>query len=81
MYVQVRDGNGTERFIESEMLEACISSGEVVAFRRSDGWIDVDAKFRRGVASEGKKGYKGQERRRALLGRNSKQAFAPDVKE
>lgn len=69
MYVQIRDREGAERFIEAETLESSISAGEVVAFRRSNGWINVSAEGAGGVRSEKKKGYKGQERRRSLLGR------------
>lgn len=81
MYVQVRDREGAERFIEADALESCISAGEVVAFRRSDGWIDVKAEVRGGVSSEKKKGYKGQERRRSLLGKHAKPIFSPDGNE
>ena len=81
MYVQVRDREGAERFIEAEALESCISAGDVVAFRRSDGWIDVTAEVRGGVTSENKNGYKGQERRRSLLGKHSKSVFTPDGNE
>lgn len=81
MYVQVRDRTGAELFIKAETLESCISAGEVVAFRRSDGWIDVSAEVRKGGSSEKKKGYKGQERRRSLLGKHSKSIFTPEGNE
>lgn len=81
MYVQVRDREGAERFIEEGELESCILAGDIVAFRRSDGWIDVSAQKRRGSSSDKKKGYKGQERRRTLLGKHTKPIFAQDVNE
>lgn len=67
MYIQVRDNNGTERFIDEEQLESAIASGEVVAFRRSDGWISVPCESFRGTSKTPKASYSGQERRRGLL--------------
>jgi len=67
MYIQIRDNAGTERFIEEEHLEASIASGEVVAFRRSDGWISAPSEQLRGNGMAQAKSYRGQERRRSLL--------------
>ncbi|MSM38106.1 MAG: hypothetical protein GJT30_00575 [Geobacter sp.] len=67
MYIQIRDNTGTERFIEEEHLDASIASGEVVAFRRSDGWISAPSEQLRGNGVVGTKTYRGQERRRSLL--------------
>lgn len=78
MYVQVRDKEGTERFIEAETLESCISAGEIVAFRRSNGWIDVTTEDTRGMTLQEAKLYKGQERRRSLLGKQRKPLFSQD---
>jgi hypothetical protein len=69
LYIQVLDNSGTERFIEEEHLEACISSGEVVAFRRSDGWMKVLEEQGRGEPAEMESLYNGQERRRSRLGK------------
>jgi hypothetical protein len=68
-YIQIRDNTGTERFIESGALDGAISAGEVVAFRRSDGWVNVSAESLRGVKLVQKRSYAGQERRRFLLSR------------
>ncbi len=70
MYIQILDSMGTERFIEEDHLEACISSGEVVAFRRSDGWIKIPEVAVRGECTARKYLYRGQERRRSLLGKH-----------
>ncbi|MBT0662757.1 hypothetical protein KI809_00435 [Geobacter pelophilus] len=67
MYIQVRDNLGNERFIEEELLESCIASGEVVAFRRSDGWITAPAGSVRGMDVTSDNSYSGQERRRTAL--------------
>lgn len=67
MYVQIRDNTGTERFIEEEHLETSIASGEVIAFRRSDGWVTVPSEQLRGNGMAKAKTYQGQERRRSLL--------------
>jgi hypothetical protein len=68
VYIHVRDSLGNEKYIEESGLEQGIASGEIVAFRRSDGWITVPDESRRGK-SDGSNGYSGQERRRAMLGR------------
>ncbi|WP_370543362.1 GSU3473 family protein [Geobacter sp. OR-1] len=67
MYIQVRDNLGGERFIEEEHLESSIASGEIVAFRRSDGWITVPAASFRGKPLYQENSYAGQERRRSML--------------
>ena len=77
MYIQIRDKSGVERFIEEMTLEAGISSGEVVAIRRSEGWIDVNPELLRGMSSPRRNDYRGQERRRSLLGRRSATAPPP----
>ncbi len=77
MYIQVIDNMGMERFIEEEQLENCISSGEVVAFRRSDGWMKVPEESVRGELPVRKRLYGGQERRRSLLGK--RKANLPDT--
>ena len=69
MYVQVRDTMDEERFIEEVHLEPAIASGEVVAFRRSDGWINVPEESHRGKVSTPYGAYLGQERRRSVLSR------------
>lgn len=66
-YIQIRDKTGTERFIEADHLDDAISKGEVVAFRRSDGWISISDEALRGVKSVRKRSYAGQERRRFFL--------------
>jgi len=67
MYIQIRDNAGTERFIEEEHLDISIASGEVVAFRRSDGWVSVPSEQLRGNGITKSRSYRGQERRRSLL--------------
>jgi len=78
MYVQIRDNIGNERFIEEDQLESSIATGEVVAFRRSDGWITVPSAAHRGKAEVKIKSYTGQERRRSVL---SKKRMFAELKE
>jgi hypothetical protein len=70
LYIQVLDNSGAERFIEEEHLESSISSGEVVAFRRSDGWMKVPEEPVRSELPEVESHYRGQERRRSRLGKH-----------
>jgi len=74
MYIQVRDIHGAERFIEEDQLELAIAAGEVVAFRRSIGWISAPVVSTLRSASPSGKSYSGQERRRSMLSKKWKDA-------
>jgi hypothetical protein len=76
LYIQVRYISGSESFIEEERLESSIAAGDIVAFRRSDGWINVPLASHRGKLQIRKSAYSGQERRRSVL---SKKRIFPDV--
>lgn len=80
MYIQVKDNMGAERFIEEEYLETAITSGEIMAFRRSDGWVVIPVETVRRSSSVSENGYGGQERRRSKLGRPRKSASNDPVK-
>jgi hypothetical protein len=76
VYIQIRDSVGAERFIEEEQLESCIATGDIVAFRRSDGWITVPLASHRGKLQSKISFYSGQERRRSVL---SKKRMLPET--
>ena len=67
MFIQVRDVSGNEKFIEEDHLESGITSGEIVAFRRSAGWIMAPKKSHRNMQEPAEYSYSGQERRRKKL--------------
>jgi hypothetical protein len=67
---------GAESFIEEHMLESIIATGDIVAFRRSDGWITVPLASHRGEQQSKKNNYSGQERRRSVL---SKKRILPET--
>lgn len=79
MYIQVRDIAGIEKFIEEDLLESAIASGDIVAFRRSAGWITVPTESYRGVLETVQYSYSGQERRRKKLSK-SISFQEPDIK-
>jgi len=70
--IQIRDNMGSERFIKEDQLETAIASGEIVAFRRSDGWVSVPLEAHRGKAEFKINSYSGQERRRSVLSKKRK---------
>jgi hypothetical protein len=69
MFILIRDILGYERFIDEESLASCIASGEVTAFRRSEGWVTVPQDAMREKTSSIIRDYRGRERRRSLLGK------------
>jgi hypothetical protein len=72
VYIQVRNSEGTESFIKEVELESGIASGEIVAFRRSNGWITVPFDSHRGDGNGDASDYCGQERRRTVLSKKRK---------
>ncbi len=60
MLIKVIYSDNTADMVKNYLLEGLITSGRIVAFRRSDGWVTIG----RDPVRQGRREYDGLERRK-----------------